>query len=74
MITQAEKSMLRQLIQSPTWSIIERLAQKQIDKIKTDSYVKETEFETIKTVLLSEGQIQGITNLINYIYNTQNDN
>ena len=68
MITDSEKSILRNLIQSPPFRVVENIANELIEHIKDQSNLKDTEWETAKSVALEEGQIQGIRQLIQEIY------
>lgn len=72
-MTSAEKSMVRQILQSPGWRIIEDMAKEIIQKTRDQSNLRETEWETIKSVAVEEGQIQGINLLIQEIYKTAQD-
>lgn len=74
MISPNEKKLARGLLQTPQWRIAELIADEMCDKLKTDSVVRESEWETLKTALLNEGQIRGIRNFLQEIYNyAQND-
>ena len=73
MISKAEKTQIRQLISSPQWRVLELLVKEYCDKIKGDSIVRDTEWGTIQAALMNEGQIRGITNLLQEIMNSTND-
>ncbi len=64
MITKHDRSLLKNLFQSPQWRIVELIANELVDKIKGDSVVRDTEWETLKTAVLNEGQIRGIKTLL----------
>lgn len=59
---------LRQLVQSQQWGTLEKLAASLCDKIKEDSCVKETEWDTLKATLLNEGIIRGVRKLVSEVY------
>lgn len=61
MITELEKSQIRQIIGSPQWKTIENLANELCQKIREESIVQDTEWGTLKMALLNEGQRQGIS-------------
>lgn len=68
MRTQAEKSQIKMFLQSPQWQLIEQIVKELIQKIRDQSNLRETEWETAKSVALEEGQVQGINNLIQELY------
>lgn len=68
MLSNPEKMQLRQLVQSPQWGTMERLANMLCDKMKEESAVKDTEWDTLKTTLLNEGIIRGIKSLVKEVY------
>lgn len=74
MFTKQEKGQIRQIIQMPQWRIIEQLVNDKIAKIKSDSIVGDTEWDTVKAALINEGQERGIRSLLQDIYlNSQTD-
>lgn len=60
MITSAEKSQIRQLLQSPQWRTIEHIKEMYIQRVRDISNLHETEWETAKSVALEEGRVNGI--------------
>ena len=68
MITKGEQQQIKSLLQTPQWQVAEMIANKFRDKLAYDSPVRETEWDTIKTTLIKEGQIQGIKIFIEELY------
>ena len=68
MISQTEKTQIRQALQTPQWRTVEAIANEICDKIAMDSVIRPTQWETLKTALLNEGQIQGIKRLVQELY------
>ncbi len=66
-----EKSLIRQLMQSPQFPVLENLSKELIDKIAYDSKLRDTEWETLKATVFDAGQIKGITRFIQELYNSQ---
>lgn len=60
MITSQEKSQIKALIHSPQWATIERVADLLVEKIQEEIQIKDNEWETIKSLLQSEGKKEGI--------------
>ena len=69
MINQNEKSQIKALLQSPQWKTVEQVANELCDKVAYDSKVRDTEWDTLKTTLIDEGQVRGIKRLIQELYN-----
>jgi len=69
MIGNQDKSILKQLVQSPQWSVIEHLANEVCVKLEGESSVHDSEWETLKATLLKEGKVRGIRHLLQEIYN-----
>lgn len=67
MITQRDRSALRTLMQSTAWKSVEQIAEQLSDKYKSDTVVRDTEWETLKTALLNEGIVRGIKTLLEEI-------
>jgi dihydroneopterin aldolase len=67
MIGNTERLQIKQLIQSPQWATLERLANEICETLK-ESSVRETEWDTIKATLLQEGQVLGIKKLLQEAY------
>ena len=64
MIDKNQRGQIRQLLQSPQWRTVEEIANNMISKIKEDTVVRNTEWDTLQAALLNEGQIRGIRNFI----------
>lgn len=67
MITIREKSQLKRLFQSPEWRLVEQITADLVAKWRSDSVVKDSEWETVKTALINEGQARGVKNLLQEI-------
>jgi len=68
MITTTEKQQVRQLLQDPKWKAVENIAEALISKIKDDTVLRNTEWDTIKEAVLQSGRIEGIRNFIQELY------
>lgn len=68
MISTVEKSQIRQLLSSPQWQTLERVANDLMAKIREDTPIRDTEWDTIKALLAQEGKVQGIKELIQELY------
>ena len=68
-LTKGERQQIRQILQTPQWATVDRLANLLCDKISYSSKVKDTEWETLKTVLTEEGEVRGIKRLIQEMFN-----
>ena len=74
MISQTEKSQIRQILSSPQWQTVELLANTLMAKIREDTPIRDTEWDTLKAVLAQEGKVQGIKEFIQELYKqAQND-
>lgn len=71
MLTNNEKNVIRSLISSPQWQLVESLAKELKDKIRSEPKKKDTEWETASTCVYDEGQIAGIDRLFNELLKTQ---
>lgn len=69
MISNPEKRQCRQIIQSPQWKVVEMIANEMCNKINSDSNIRDSEWETVKTTLINDGMVRGIRNFIQEIYN-----
>ena len=74
MISLQEKTILRALLQSPQFRIVENVAKEITENIRNRSNLKDTEWETAKSVAMEEGQIQGINQLIQELYRLAQEN
>ena len=68
MLTKADKSHLKALVQSPQFAALELLANEIRDTLKDASVVRDTEWETLCYTLINEGQCRGIKAFFDEIY------
>ena len=68
MITKTERQQIKHILVRPQWQTIERLATLFTDNIMYESVLRDNEWETIKTALMNEGQVQGIKRFIQELY------
>lgn len=73
MISNTEKSQIKQLLQDPKWQTVERFVEVVIEHIKENSPLRETNDETLREFLIQEGQIRGIRTFINKLYEIAQD-
>lgn len=73
MLSQSEKSGIKMLLNSPYWKTVEIIAEQIINRIKEEGVIKDNEWDTIKTVIGSEGQIKGIRRLFQELWLQLND-
>ena len=71
MITSQQKSAIKQLLMSPAWGVVEQIKNDLLEKIRADSKLKDSEWETLKETILAEGQIIGMERLLNELMRTQ---
>lgn len=69
MLTNSEKSQIRLILSSPQWQTVERFAEMYRVKIRNESVLQDTEWDTIKIAVFNEGQIQGITRFFQELLN-----
>ena len=62
------QSQIKQLLQSPHFETAKMIAQELIQKIRDQSNLGDTEWETARNVALEEGQIRGINKFIDELY------
>ena len=67
-LSKQEKSILQSLISDPKWRIIEDLMELQIEKIKSNSPIRDTDSETLKETYLQEGKVRGIREFLQELY------
>ena len=70
MISKVEQKQIKALVQEPKWQTLENLVEELIEKIRDDSIVGDSEWETLRTALLNEGRIRGMRDLIQEAYRT----
>ena len=73
MISQNEKQQILYLLQSPQWGSVERIADELCKEIKDGDFIGDSEWETLKQMLLRVGEVQGIRRFINELYNQTKD-
>lgn len=64
MITNGDRNLLKNLFLSPTWKVLEHIADLYVEKINTEIVVKDSEWDTVKTALMNEGRKRGIGDFI----------
>jgi len=64
MLTELEKSQIRQLTASPQWKTIERLTELYIKNIRENSPIRDTIDGTVIETLMQEGKIRGIRDFL----------
>lgn len=67
MISKQDKSLLKNLFQSPQWRLVEQIASDLVLKWRSESCVRDSEWETVKTLLINEGQSRGVKSLLQEI-------
>lgn len=68
MITNAERSQIKQLLNSPQWQTIQRVADLLCEQIGDERTSKQTQWESIKTLLKKEGEIEGIKRFLQELF------
>lgn len=63
-----ERQQLKALIGAPQWSAFEQLADRVCKKIQEEKVSHNTEWETLRALLVSEGQEKGIRRLLQELY------
>lgn len=74
MIDKNEKAQLKHLLQDPKWQVVERIVKLNLDRISMQSKLKDNEWDTLKATIFDEGQITGITNLIQELWKIAGEN
>lgn len=69
-LTEQEKNRLKLFVTSPDYDIAQKIADSLITQIKSESTVKDTEWETVKGTLTNEGQVTGIQRFIKEIFSS----
>lgn len=67
-LSKPEKSILRQLVQSPQYGALERLMKEMIEKYQGEMGSRASEWETTRNTLINEGKIRGLSDLMKEIY------
>ena len=68
-----EKQQIFSLLQSAQWPAIEQFSESLCEEIKNGAFIGDTEWETVKSFLLQEGQVQGIKRFLAELYNQTKD-
>lgn len=68
MITQSQKVSLKRVLQDPSWSVVQFVADELISTIQDSFVVRDSEWETAKGAVDRESQIQGIRRFIQSLY------
>lgn len=67
-LTKIEKNQLKSLVQSPQWTTLEHLIKEMTEKYKDEFGARETEWDTIKHNLITEGKVRGLVDLQKEIF------
>ena len=68
-LNKTEKEQIRFLVESSQWQTLERLANLLCSKIRENSPLGDSEWETLKNVFMREGEVQGIKKFLQEIQN-----
>lgn len=68
MISNTQKSQIKQLLQSPQWDAVEQMMNETIQQMREEAILRETEWETLKAACLQQGRIEGINRIIQELY------
>lgn len=68
MLSPQERSQIKLIIQSPYWETVQRAAQLYCAKLMDDSFIKDSQWETVKATLSATYQKQGIVGFLNELY------
>ena len=63
-MNEQERNNLKTLIQDPRWQTFHRFVELTRENIKSHSCLRDSEWETLKALLIQEGQLQGINHLM----------
>ena len=74
MLSKTEKSQIRAVTQSPQWITFQKFAEIVIQKIRSNSVIKETNDQTIQELFLQEGKVRGIQEFFQELINLNNEN
>lgn len=68
MIDDRGRTQIKQLLSSPQWRIVEEIADGLCQKIRDEGVIRESEWETIRSLLTSEGEVRGIRRFLQELY------
>jgi len=69
MIDNNQRAQLLQVLQSPSWNVIEVMRKDLCDTIQYESKLQPTEWDTLRKVAYDEGQVAGINGFIKKLFN-----
>lgn len=68
-LTSSERNQIKQIVTSPQFATVQRLANLMCQKIALNPKMRETEWETLSRTLLDEGEVSGIQRLLQELFN-----
>lgn len=68
MITEGQKQQIKAVLQSPQWPAVEELAKEIQEKIRSESPLQRTQWETLKATIFKEGRLMGISEFVQELY------
>jgi len=69
MLNPGQKEQIRKLVSSPYWELLKQIAESLHHEIQKRNKIKDTEWETLKELLINEGKCQGIKEFLQFIFN-----
>jgi len=70
MLSESEKSQLRDLIQSGRWNLITMLAEDFCKRLRDNPTIGTSEWELVRETLRREGQIEGVKAFLQELFNS----
>lgn len=68
MLTPQQRSSLKTLVRSPQWEIVTYIAEEYIKRVNERSTLQNSDWETLKATCLKEGEVQGIRQFMQEIF------
>ena len=68
MITEGQKQQIKAVLQSPQWPAVEELAKEMQENIRSESSLRQTQWETLQTTIFKEGRLKGISEFLQELY------
>ena len=68
-----DKDIVKSIVKSPQWTAFKLVSEEMIQKTRSESVNKESQFETLKAVFEREGKIRGIQQFIMQLEQYAND-
>lgn len=68
MISNIDRQQLKQLIQVPQWGAFDLLIKELIAKYKDEVGARDSEWDTVRNLLINEGKVRGLTELTQELY------